>query len=476
MNKNPSNYKVIFVSLPYVTADLHLGRIAGSFLPADIMKRFEKKFCGTRCYLVSGLDCYGTSIVLESHLSKKPIKQILKQKSKEIFNTLKIMNIALFQKFKTTSKAHSEFVNTKINELHQRNRLFSELHKVPKCELCDIYLSDRFLVDSNGNLFEKLIEAQPDVEVPLDSLSCFFCKNKVMLESKNGLFLRYDWQNELYQDWLKKYNVKESSKQITRHYTKWGVKADPKINRVINSSCTYYVWIEALYSYLEQYQKIKNKTGVPGTEFFYFFGKDNDYYHRIILPQLISESEISPLNSNVKLINRAYIKSTDNKKMSSSEKNYLLVNELNEDPDTLRFCLAYSDPFNNDQLVNKTTIADNSRLYRNKYLNLVRRTIGLFKKYKPTKEKVKTTLDLEPYLRAMKMSDLKHSIDKILELAKVESKKIDQKIKLNSKFSNYQLCTLYEHVRLIIKMMYPFTPKMCTENLAQLKKLAKTFY
>ncbi len=61
----------IFVAWPYANGDLHLGHIAGAYLPADIFARF-RRLRGDHVLMVSGSDAHGTPVTLQAEAQGLP--------------------------------------------------------------------------------------------------------------------------------------------------------------------------------------------------------------------------------------------------------------------------------------------------------------------------------------------------------------------------------------------------------------------
>ena len=70
----------------------------------------------------------------------------------------------------------------------------------------------------------------------------------------------------------------KKKRQISRSYLKWGLKSDDKVSPKAGFRFTYHVWIEAFYSYFEQYSSRNTSSKIA----FYFYSKDISYYHQFI--------------------------------------------------------------------------------------------------------------------------------------------------------------------------------------------------
>lgn len=416
--------KLCFVALPYCSSDLHLGRLGGTFIPADIFRRFNILFQKEKCFIVSGVDCYGYGVYLEGY--KEDLNKYVERKKKNIFKILNSFSIPLVYKFSTMDHSHKDYVHKKIDQLIKSNKVCVEERENWYCNTCKKWLDDRFLVDKDGKNLEKLFENNKSISL---CTFCVFCEKQAE-KIKTKVLVLNKFQNP--------------SKQISRNFLEWGLMCSEEQFKLIQRPFTYYVWIEALYSYPEQYEKLNSNF-----ELYYFYAKDNKYYHEKVYPFILplNLQHLSPLTNRI--FCRNYFLN-GNKKISGSEKNTLIsINNFNKD--LLRYAIAKIDTLRSDSCVTEDLLKENIKEYFNKYVNLVKRVQILNRKRNI--KKIKSSID-PLYFQYMRENDLVKSLKVIEETLKRTSKEIEELVLRNKKQSR-----CYNDTLNILKMLEPFTPK-----------------
>ena len=461
---------LFFVALPYVTAELHTGRIMGTFLPADIIKRYYEKFKNKRISILSGLDCYGTSVYKELIEKKLDKETFFIEKEKTFFKTLSKVGISFSPLFKTYSLPHYRYTNKHFFKLLQENKIFKKETPEKFCNNCKLVLADRFLETEEGESLESyqqqfLYRNSEYIEPPL---KCVFCKTSPVIKTFNNLFLKYDNSSQ----WVEKYFVNQKEKQLSRSFLHWGLKGSKTMRDFNDGYFTYYVWVEALCSYPELYQRIEKNYDIE--EIKYFYGKDNHYYHRVVYPELLTKesAKLAPTDENVFM--RHHILDGESKKLSSSKKNFLKIEDFNiKNYDLLRFGLAYEDCLTSDSSITKEKIVENCNLYLRKFINTTNRLVSCLKKLDHLKRaplirsKKISCLDITSYVKYMDQSNLRCAIEQILFAHNKISQLIDEKVKTKT----HKYVSLYEEFFNLLNFLEPFTPKTVIKLKSSLKKL-----
>lgn len=302
---------LITAALPYANGSIHLGHLAGAYLPADCYARFCR-LVGAKVAFICGSDEYGTAIVHGAELAKRTPKEQV-----DIFHQL---NVDLFQKMgisfdhysRTTSKYHAPFVQEFFLELLKNGyietketlQLYSEEEKR--------FLADRFVVgtcpkcgfdEARGDECTKCGASyeSSDLKNPRSKLT----GSKLTLKETMHWFLRCDLFKEKLSTWLKELDWKPNVKNfiepyiqdlrpraITRDMT-WGVPI-PLPN---TSGKVLYVWFDAPIGYISATKEWTEGLGHPDgwkdfwfdpkTEYVQFIGKDNIVFHAVIFPAMI---------------------------------------------------------------------------------------------------------------------------------------------------------------------------------------------
>lgn len=457
-----SNTNVLFVSLPYATKELHLGRLGGSFIPADVYKKYLTKFKGEDTRIISGLDCYGTDVYLRAHAEGVTPRAYIEKVKEKFIKILNFFDISLQFDFITSTEDHKVFVQKFIEELYSQGRL-SVVEKEKKyCATCNIFLADRFLVDNQGVPHEKLIESRVPPVLPY---RCKLCLNIPLDKPVNTLMLEYTPSlSEKYSTECIIQNVTETGKELSRAKSPWGVPNSTLIQDILGAPSTCYVWIEALLSYIQQFRGLPESIQKE-SKITYFYAKDNKYYHEIILPQLIPTERISTHHSSTNSICRNYYLFSK-EKMSSSKGNCLDPLLLGVPGDLLRYAICKLDTLHSDSDINESQIRKLCADYLKEYINLIKRVDGVTKSVRV----VDPLLSVESrprYHEHMLNNDLCKSLDDIHLYYQQISKRIEQCLTQKTLLKNSTL--LYTQIYNFFDYLQPFTPRIAQ----QIKKLLK---
>jgi methionyl-tRNA synthetase len=233
----------------------------------------------------------------------------------------------------------------------------------------------------------------------------------------------------------------------------------------------YYVWIEALLSYMEMYQRYQKRHNIQN--FYYFYGKDNEYYHKGILSQMTLES-LESKDSNTFM--RNYILDRNSQKQSSSSYNFLNLKDLKGNREVLRFVLASFDTLARDVCVDKESIELRVHTFFNKFINLYNRVIGILKKQKVTIQKsTQKYWDFKYYKSLMRSNTLKQTIDYLYNIQKILSNDIDTLIR-SKNMSESQINMICHKCLEIFLYLKPFTPKISSYVLGNMRRLKSLSY
>ena len=336
---------LICVAWPYANGPLHLGHVAGCYLPPDIQARFERAN-GNKVLMVSGSDEHGTPITVAAEsqgISPQDVVDKYHVINKEALIKLGCSwepNIdpkgvefggSLFNR--TSDAEHHRIVSENFMSLYEAG-LFEKKTMQQYFELRDDggrFLPDRYVegdcpnCNSPGARGDQCDECGVTYEANelLNPKSKMNPDSKIEIRDTEHLFYRLD----LFQEPLEihastkqniwKSNVKAMTKQwldmglrpraVTRDLD-WGIKL-PMDGDEWNGKCVY-VWFEAVQGYLScakiwasRYAKADDwekwwKVSADGTKpkHLYFLGKDNIPFHTVIWPSLIMGLNFSNRN------------------------------------------------------------------------------------------------------------------------------------------------------------------------------------
>lgn len=331
----------VYSALPYATARLHLGRLLTSQYAADVYVKFLKLIRKKQATHLTGLDCHGSAVYLDAKKHHLSANQYVRKKKKEFLHQLALVDIHPHLFLLTTSPLHKQFVKKWFEQFPHKLKTDS---KGWYCSNCKRFLNDRFLRTKEGALYEKIIEANNFKETNFTELICSECTTEVESKSYTGYFIKIPTTvlqrlKITYPQFYHSYQIDTlpELKEIGRKNCPWGITIPG------DDSTNFYVWIEALKAY-ETMRK-----GKHFSHYYYFYGRDNTFYHLLLMSCL--KTVIEPethFSKNYLLL--------DSKKMSSSVDNIVTPSELNLKAEEIRYYLAKNDTIAKDRQHSKDLI------------------------------------------------------------------------------------------------------------------------
>ncbi len=303
---------LVAVAWPYANAEIHVGNLTGSYLPADIFARYQR-LMGRKVLMVSGSDSHGTPITVRADAENiKPIDVYHRfhEGFLELFQSLGIT----YDVFTSTHTENHFDVSQKIFlALKQNGFLYQESQEQWYSTSQQRFLPDRYVegtcylcgyenarsdqCDQCGSLLEagKLIDpkTKTDGSTPELRETTHFFLDLSKLEPQIASFLKeresYWRQNVLRQSLGQIQSDGLRGRPITRDLD-WGI---PVPLEGQTGKCLY-VWFEAVIGYLsaaieyglltDDQEAWKEWWTNKSSKSYYFIGKDNIPFHAIIWP------------------------------------------------------------------------------------------------------------------------------------------------------------------------------------------------
>jgi methionyl-tRNA synthetase len=303
---------LIGVAWPYANGSLHLGQIAGAYLPADIFARYQRA-AGNRVLMVSGSDQHGTPITVRAEQEGTTPQAIVDRYHPEFLDSWQRLGIT-FDIFTTTGTANHE---STVHELFMRLLEKDYIYKGTMLQFYDEaarrFLPDRYVEGTCPRCdYERARGDQCDnCGSTLDAVDLInprsrFTGTTPELKESEHFFLRLSALNEPVKEWLssdkehwRKHVLNFSlgllgegmpDRAITRDL-EWGVRVPVDD---LGEGKRIYVWYEALTGYLSATREWAQKQGTPevwrdfwedpAAKTYYFIGKDNIVFHTLLWP------------------------------------------------------------------------------------------------------------------------------------------------------------------------------------------------
>jgi methionyl-tRNA synthetase len=417
------NRILVTAALPYANGPLHIGHLAGCYIPADIYVRFQRSRKKDILF-VGGSDEHGVPITIRALKEGITPQQVVDKYHAQIKKSLEQMFISFDIYSRTTNPVHHETAAGFFRKLYD-DHIFEEKEteqyydEASKTFLADRYITGTCPICGNPNAFGDQCERcgsslSPDQLIqPRSTLS-----DAVPVKKKTKhwyfplqhyeIFLKEwilnghtEWKNNVYgqcKSWL---DNGLQSRAMTRD-SNWGVKV-PLPNA---EGKVLYVWFDAPIGYISATKELtplwKNYWQQPDTKLVHFIGKDNIVFHCIIFPAMLKAHGHYVLPDNVPANEFLNI---EGEKVSTSRNWAVWVHEYMEDfagcEDVLRYTLCANAPETKDNDFTWKDFQDrnNSELV-SIFGNFVNRTFVLMHKLCKGKvpvwhEKIKDTADTE---------------------------------------------------------------------------------
>jgi len=302
----------IGVAWPYADGPLHLGHVAGAYLPADIFVRYHR-IKGNEVLMVSGSDQHGTPITIKAEQEGKAPSEIATQYHQQFLDSWQKLGIS-FDLFTTTGTAnHAEVAHDIFLTLLDRGYIYKATVSQPYCPHCQRFLADRYVegtcpyCDSAGARGDQCEQCgKPMNPVELIDPRCRLCAATPQFRDSEHFFLKLTAFEDRLLAWVKQQtHWRPNVLNFTTRYLEQGLK-DRAITRDIEWGISVpvdgfenkriYVWFEAVIGYLSATKEWAKSSGDAekwrsfwqgDVKSYYFIGKDNIPFHTIIWPAML---------------------------------------------------------------------------------------------------------------------------------------------------------------------------------------------
>jgi methionyl-tRNA synthetase len=377
---------LVAVAWPYANSEIHVGNLAGSYLPADIFARYQR-LRGRQVLMVSGSDAHGTPITVRADAEDSTPLEVYQRYHATFLELFQKMGLT-YDLFTSTHTAnHFQVSQTIFLALKENGFLYTDRELQWFAPSLGRFLPDRYVegtcyicgdtnarsdqCDNCGNLLDpaQLIDPRSRVDGSTPELreTEHFYLDLAKLQPQLVEFLReresYWRPNVLRQSLGQILNEGLHGRPITRDLD-WGV---PVPIEGWNGKCLY-VWFEAVIGYLSAAIEWAEQTGCPWQDWwqnpdarsYYFIGKDNIPFHAYIWPgeligcgttfgRLIGSPVEAPLTLPYDVPANEFL-NLEGRKISGS-RNWAVwgLDFLTRyDPDPLRFYLTFNMPETRD--------------------------------------------------------------------------------------------------------------------------------
>ena len=393
---------LVSVAWPYANGSIHIGQVAGCYLPADIFARYHR-MKGNEVLMVSGADAHGTPVTLTAEQRGTSPDQVSSGYQAEFLDNWERLGISFDLFTSTHTDNHTAVVQEMFLTLLNNGYIYKDTMMQPYCETDSRFLADRYVegtcphCGTDGARGDQCDSCGRTLD-PKDliGMACRLCGGGPEIRETEHFFLKLSAFEERLQEWVAdKTHWKPNVRNFTRGYLDGGLH-DRAITRDIEwgvpvplegyATKRIYVWFEAVIGYLSASKEWARTVGAPERwrEFwqgdcraYYFMGKDNIPFHTVIWPAMLMGSEGLNLPYDVpanEFLNLEGLKLSTSRNWAVWLPDYLDRYE----PDPLRYVVASNMPETSDSDFSwKEYVRSNNDELVATYGNLVHRVLTM---------------------------------------------------------------------------------------------------
>jgi methionyl-tRNA synthetase len=408
MKENPTRY-TITAALPYTNGPIHIGHLAGVYVPADIYSRYLR-LQGKDVAFVCGSDEHGVAISMKAKKEGITPQEVIDKYDGIIRKSFSDFGISFDNYSRTSAKIHHDTASEFFKKLYNNGDFIEEVTEQLYDAKANQFLADRFVVgtcpkcdnpEAYGDQCEKcgstlnatdLINPKSTITgevpvlkstkhwfLPLDRYQEFL-KEWILVGHKN------DWKPNVYgqvKSWI---DGGLEPRAVTRDLD-WGI--DVPVEGAEGKKL--YVWFDAPIGYISSTKEWAMREGKDwkpywkdkDTKLVHFIGKDNIVFHCIIFPAMLKAEGSYILPENVPA--NEFLNLEGNK--LSTSKNWAVwlheyLEEFPEKQDVLRYALTANAPETKDNdFTWKDFQARNNNELAAIFGNFINRVVVLTHKY-----------------------------------------------------------------------------------------------
>ncbi|MDZ7270896.1 MAG: methionine--tRNA ligase [candidate division KSB1 bacterium] len=364
---------LVTAALPYANGPIHLGHLAGAYLPADVYVRFQR-LKGRQVLFICGTDEHGVPITIAAEAKGVTPREVVDHWHHDHKESFARFGISFDRFSRTSLPVHHKTAQDFFLRLYQAGYLVEKAVEQYFCPTCNRFLADRYVegkcpkCGADGARGDQCERCGSSLS-PTDLIEpyCKVCGGRPELRPSTHLFLRLRAFQERLEQWLgAKKNWKDNVLNYCRGWFAEGLE-DRAVTRDLPwgvpvplpgyEGKVIYVWFEAPIGYISATKDWAESIGdperwrewwlSPDTRLVHFIGKDNIVFHAILWPamlmghgEFILPDEI-PANEFLNIAGA---------KLSTSRNYAVWLREYLErfEPDPLRYWLAANAPETKD--------------------------------------------------------------------------------------------------------------------------------
>ena len=373
----------VSVAWPYANGDMHVGHLAGAYLPADIFARYHR-LKGNRVLMVSGSDSHGTPITIEADKLGITPRELFEHYHHRFLETQKKIGISYDLFTHTDTENHHRIAQDFFLRLHKNEYLYQEIQKQLYSEEEGRFLPDRYVegtcpicgyeeargdqCDNCGNLLDALELINPRSKTD---------NSRPVVRKTEHFFMDLPAFTDQLLEYLAQHadHWRPNVINFARNFIEGGLKGRA-VTRDVSwgipvpldgwETKRIYVWFEAVMGYFtasvewaqntEQPEAWKEWWYNPEAKIYNFIGKDNIPFHTVFwqsellgVGSIYDEPQNRPLNLPYDVPSNEFM-NIEGAQFSKSRDWAIWLPDLLEryDPDAIRFYITAAMPESRD--------------------------------------------------------------------------------------------------------------------------------
>ena len=363
---------LVAVAWPYANGSIHLGHVAGTYLPADVFARYHR-MVGNEVLMVSGSDAHGTPVSLEAQNRGVSPEDVYSEYQAEFLDDWQRLGISFDLFTSTHTDNHAAVAQDMFLKLQKNGYIYEDTMLQPYCETDARFLADRYVQGTcphcgydaaRGDQCESCGRTLDPQD--LIGMTCRLCGNPPVIRETRHFFLKLSAFEDRLKEWVQgQTHWRPNVQNFTRGFLEGGLK-DRAITRDIDwgvpvpldgyEDKRIYVWFEAVIGYLSASKEWAQNRGEPDrweafwkpdARAYYFMGKDNITFHTLLWPAILMG--YGGLNLPYDVPANEYLNLEGLKLSTSRNWAVWLPKYLDRyDPDSLRYVIAANMPETSD--------------------------------------------------------------------------------------------------------------------------------
>jgi len=408
MLENPKRY-TITAALPYTNGPIHIGHLAGVYVPSDIYARYLR-LQGKDVAFICGSDEHGVAISMKAKKEGITPQEVIDKYDGIIRKSFEDFGISFDNYSRTSAKIHHDTAQEFFRKLYDNNDFIEEVTEQLYDAKAEQFLADRFVTgtcpkcdnpEAYGDQCEKCGSTLNATDL-INPKSTITGETPIIKETKHW-FLPLDRYQDFLQKWILEDHAKDWKTNVLGQVKSWlddGLKPravtrdlDWGIDVPVDGAegKKLYVWFDAPIGYISSTKEWAAREGKnwedywkkDDTKLVHFIGKDNIVFHCIIFPAMLKAEGSYILPDNVpanEFLNLEGNKLSTSKNWAVWLHEYLI--DFPEKQDVLRYALTANAPETKDNdFTWKDFQARNNNELAAVFGNFINRVVVLTNKY-----------------------------------------------------------------------------------------------